>query len=251
MPADAHQPGQGFSAFEQLTAWAVPRLRALIGDEAMRAHADTLNRLLDDGGFKDLPQIEREKRVEEIIQVSSTAAVGMASLPLPFLDLPVLVGMVGAIGKVHGLDMTDRQLYSQVLATIGGGIMLRQLLRAIPFGGTLYAAQIYGATWALGRVAQTYCTTKTLPNPDDLQRLFEETLARKSAEHKARQEAAVTAALNRTPVPAGAQPGASTAKLAAPGDASRRMKELQALKDQQLITEDEYRAKRDQSLAGV
>jgi len=246
MSSDAGEPGRGFSAFERLTAWAVPRLRALMGDEAVKAHRDTVERLLG-GDFRDLPSEERARRVEEIIQVSASAAVGMASLPLPFLDLPVLVAMVGAIGKVHGLEIADRQLYTQVLATLGGGLMLRQLLRAVPFGGTVYVAQIYGATCALGRVAQTYCTEKKLPDAAELQRLFQETLARKAAEHLARQEAALKAAAAGSPdsrAPASGKVAGTKA-----GTAKDRLLELQRLKEHRLITEQEYQRKREQILA--
>jgi uncharacterized protein (DUF697 family) len=273
MSTDAGEPGRGFSPFERLTTWAVPRLRALLGHEAIHAHRDTLERLLG-GDFRDLQPEERARRVEEIIQVSASTAVGMASLPLPFLDLPILVGMVGAIGKVNGLDIADKQLYTQVLATLGGGLMARQLLRTVPFGGTVYAAQIYGATYALGRVAQTYCTEKKLPDAAELQRLFEETLAKKAAEHQARQEAALQAAGAKPQgggEAAGADAGGENAGATsavgtgaggtgaggtgaggtAAGTAKQRLLELQGLKEHGLVTEQEYQRKREQILAGL
>lgn len=267
MPADANEPGSGFSAFKQLKAWAAPRLRTLVANPAIQAHRDTVERLLG-GDVKRLPPEERARRVEEIIRVSASAAVGMASIPVPFLDLPILVGMVGAIGRVNGLAIADRQLYTQVLTTLGGGLILRQLLRAVPFGGTLYAAQIYGATYALGRVAQAYCTEKA-PDASELRRVFEETLAKKAAEHQARQDAGPKAAAARRDggADSGATaaggtdaggtaaggPVASGAVASGPGSrtAQQRLRELQGLKEQGLVTEQEYQRKREQILAAL
>jgi uncharacterized protein (DUF697 family) len=234
MSADEGERRGGLPGFGKLTAWVAPKLGRLLGGEGLKSYQDTLQRLLS-GDFKSLEPAERERRANDIIQASANATVGMAALPVPFLDLPVLVTMVGAIGKVYGLDIKDRQLYAQVLATLGGGLMLRQLLRAIPFGGTLYASQVYGATWALGRVAQRYSATRMVSAPDELHRLFDETLARKAAEHQAEQTSA---------------PGPQS-RHSAPKDTERRLMELQGLRERGLITDEEFAVKRGQILAGL
>ena len=165
MSADAGADRRGFLGFAELKAWAVPRLRALVDDSGLRAHQDTLDRLLS-GNFQDLTVEQRQQRIEEIIQVSAGAAVGMAAVPIPFLDLPVLMAMVGAIGRVHGLRQQDNKLWYQVLGTLGGGLALRQVLRMVPFGSQLYLSQIYGATYALGKAAVLICEGKSAPAAD-------------------------------------------------------------------------------------
>src|SRR5574341_78215 len=182
MPADDNASRRRFLAFADLKAWAVPRLRALVENSGLGQHRDTLDRLVA-GDFRDLTPAERSERVEEIIRVSAAAAVGMAAVPIPFLDLPVLMTMVCAIGRVHGVEQSDNRLWYQVLGTLGGGLVLRQVLRMVPFGGQLYAAQLYGATWALGRTAELICTSGAVPGAEELKKIFEETLRRKASEH--------------------------------------------------------------------
>jgi uncharacterized protein (DUF697 family) len=208
-----------------LKAWAVPRLRALVDNSGLLQHKDTLERLVA-GDFRDLTPAERSQRVEEIIGVSAGAAVGMAAVPIPFLDLPVLMTMVGAIGRVHGADQSDNRLWYQVLGVLGGGMVLRQVLRMVPFGGQLYAAQMYGATWALGRTAELICTNGAVPTAEDMKKIFEETLRRKADEH-----------------------GQKLRK--APGTSEARLRDLANLRDKNLITEAEYEKKRAEILASV
>jgi uncharacterized protein (DUF697 family) len=222
MSTDERESRRGFLAFADLKAWAVPRLRALVEDSGLREHQDTLDRLLS-GNFKDLTPEQRGKRIEEIIQVSATASVGMAAVPIPFLDLPILMAMVGAIGRVHGLSQQDNRLWYQVLGTLGGGLFLRQVLRVVPFGSALYASQIYGATWALGQVANQVCINGTPPSADALTQIFEDTLQRKSKEHQTRKQQ--------------------------PGNAEARLRELADLRQKGLISEEEFRQKRAEILA--
>ena len=203
----------------------MPRLRALMENPGLAQHKDTLDRLVA-GNFKDLSPEQRRERVEEIIRVSASAAVGMAAIPIPFLDLPVLMTMVGAIGRVHGIDPSENRLWYQVLGVLGGGLVLRQVLRMVPFGGQLYAAQMYGATWALGRTAELFCTNSTVPSTEDLKSIFEETLRRKAEEHEKKQS----------------QPHASP---------EQRLRDLANLREKKLITEAEFEKKRAEILASV
>ncbi|HUJ75519.1 MAG TPA: hypothetical protein VL359_11700, partial [bacterium] len=194
----------------------MPRMRNLLRNDRVQAHRDTLERLIG-GDFAELTPEQRQERVEDIIRVSASAAVATAALPIPFLDLPVLVAMVGAIGRVHGLEVADRQMYVQVLGTLGGGIFLRQVLRLVPFGEVVYASQIYGATWALGRVAHLYSSSDQTPSSDALQRIFEETLTSTTREHQFGKPA---------------------------GNAEQRLNELKSLRERNLISEQEYEDKR-------
>ncbi len=117
---------------------------------------NTLRRLVR-GDFDDLPDAERQERVFLVIGLCADAATGLAAMPVPFLELPVHAAMVGAIGKIHGHTPFDRKGLKRILASIGGGMALRQLTRLAPFFGRIpFAARVHGATWTLGLAAQTY-----------------------------------------------------------------------------------------------
>jgi uncharacterized protein (DUF697 family) len=229
MPKDENASRRRFLSFGDLKAWAVPRLRAIVEESGLQGHQDTLDRLLQ-GSFADLTPAARAERVEEIIRTSAMAAMGMASMPVPFLDIPVLVAMVSAIGRVHGLNQGDNKLYLQVVGTLGGGLAVRQILRMVPFGSQLYLSQIYGATWALGLTANHICATGGTPQPNQVRALFEETLRRKAEEHQKR---------------------AKTQPAKAPLGPEARLLELQGLREKNLISQDEYDRKRAEILAQV
>ena len=216
----------------------MPRLRALVDESGIRAHQDTLDRLLK-GNFADLSPEQKEQRVEEIIQVSAGTAVGMAAVPIPFLDLPVLIAMVGAIGRVYGLNQKDNKLWMQVLGALGGGAALRQVLRMVPFGNQLYLSQIYGATWALGKTAAMFCQRNAAPTAGQLKRIFEETLRRKAQEHQKRNGGS----------PAAAAPSVASSAAAARPSPEARLRQLAALWEKNLISQAEYDLKRAEILA--
>ncbi len=117
---------------------------------------NTLRRLLR-GDFDDLPDADRHERGLMVIGLCADAATALAAMPVPFLELPVHAAMVGAIGKIHGHAPFDKKGLKRIMASIGGGVALRQLTRLAPFGGQIpYAVRVHGTTWTLGLAAQNY-----------------------------------------------------------------------------------------------
>ncbi len=185
-------------------------------------YEDTLKRLVS-GDFSDLSPEEREKKTEQIIQASAVAAMAMAAVPLPLLEMPVLAAMVRAIGKVHGSQAEGKKVMLEIAAAVGGGLVLRQAMRFIPFvGGMANVSRIYGTTWALGRTAQFYFSGKRAPSAEDLRKVFQETVEAKVSEQEARM---------------------ASGKLAA------KLQTLEELRKKKLISEEEYLEKRSALLA--
>lgn len=191
------------------------------GGISLGDYDDTVRRLLR-GGFGDLSPQQREERVEQIIQAAAVASMTMGSVPIPFLEIPVLAAMVRAIGTVYGAERPGKKALWELMAALGGGLVLRQVLRMLPFGGLSQISRLYGATWALGRAAQVYFGGAPAAAEEDLREAFRETLESKTREQKSRLDAAGFAA---------------------------KVKALQGLRAQGLITEQEFNQKRGELLA--
>ncbi len=210
------------SRLGRLREWSQAHLRPLFREALLQDFDDTLRRLLR-GGFADLSDAERRERVEQISGLSALAAMAMAATPVPFLELPVQAAMVRAIARVHGHDKSGREALWELGAALGGGLVLRQVFRLLPLVGPLpFLSRIYGATYALGRVAHAFYCAGQAPQPEALRRLYEDTAraqAHAESEHLARSDVATTL---------------------------RTLKELHA---HALLSEGEYRRKRDEVLA--
>lgn len=188
----------------------------------LRAHEDTLRRLVT-GNFDDLSIEARRQRVEEIIRLSATAALGLAAAPVPFLEVPVQAAMVRSIAKVYGATASGRKVMLQLGAAMGGGLVLRQLLRLVPFAGSAsLMSRVYGATWALGRVAALYYEQEGGVSRESMRAEFDETMTAKQAESEQRLSAV---------------------------EFERRLGETRELRDKGLITDAEFATKRDELLA--
>lgn len=210
------------SRLGRLTDWGRTHLRPLLREALLQDFHDTLRRLLR-GGFADLSEIERRDRVEQIIGLSAMASMAMATTPVPFLELPVQAAMVRAIARVHGYDKSGRQVLLELGAALGGGLVLRQVFRLLPVVGPLpLLSRIYGATYALGRVAHVYYASGLEARPDELRQLFQETAAAHTVEE--------AEALRRS-------------------DVASTLRYLDELRARAVISEQEFRRKRDEVLA--
>ncbi len=148
---------------------------------------------------------------------------------MPLLELPVQAAMVGAVAKVHGVPGGGRKLLLQVGAALGGGLVIRQALRLIPVaGGISQMSRIYATTWALGQAANLYCERgaghQPAPDRETLRQAFADTLDRKERERTERMESA---------------------------GISEKLNELNALREQGKISEEEYQRRRQDLLAVV
>ena len=212
----------GLGRLRQFSGWSRSRIRALTRDPLMRDHEDTLRRLLR-GNFKGLSSAERSDKVEQIIGASAMAAMAMASAPVPFLELPVQMAMVRAIAKVHGVERPGAKVLWELAGALGGGLFFRQVMRLVPIFGPLpHLSRIYGATFALGRVASVYFSREGEREPEKLRRLFSETAAESTRQQSRRLQ---------------------------DGELESQLRYLDDLRARSVISDEEYRRKRDQLLA--
>jgi uncharacterized protein (DUF697 family) len=228
MRPDGHGDRGGFSRLgrlrERARDWSQAHLRPLLREALWQDFDDTLRRLLR-GDFADLSEGERRDRVEQVIGLSAMAAMAMAATPVPFLELPVQAAMVRAIARVHGHEKSGREVLWELGAALGGGIVLRQAFRLLPLVGPLpFLSRIYGATYALGRVAHVYYASEAAPQPEQLKQLFERT-ARSETLAESRR-------LDRD-------------------DVESTLRFLDELRARAVISEGEYRRKRDEVLAAI
>ncbi len=138
-----------------------------------------VKQVLDNFNFDVDPELSREDNVDEVIKSAALLAGAVAIEPIPFADIlvitPVQAKMVLHIGKIYGFDITPeraREIVQELGVTVAYGVAARQVMRglakmALPLiGGIITAPAVYGWTFALGRVAQSYFERKTLGLPD-------------------------------------------------------------------------------------
>jgi small GTP-binding protein len=116
---------------------------------------------------RELPKFRREA-AQKLIRTSTLLGLAAGLEPIPFIDIPVLLGiqirLVLRIAALYGerLDSNDAMLHArELIATMAGGLAMRllaeQAAKAVPFGGDFVAGAIAGAaTWSIGEVALEY-----------------------------------------------------------------------------------------------
>lgn len=184
------------------------------------------------GDFGDVDELTRAAAVRDVVQVASIASSAITIQPIPFLDVallaPVQIGMVQAIGRIHGYDL-DRKAVLEVLSTFGGTLLTQNILlsaaKLIPFVGWVISIPMsYALTHAMGEVADHYFKTGRGLSAARMRQMFEELFHRRKAEAQARQKKAG-------------------------GDLSERLSQLVAAFEAGLITEQEFQGKKEQILA--
>ncbi|WP_425147646.1 YcjF family protein [Deinococcus sp.] len=132
-----------------------------------------LKQVLDNFNFAVDPQKSVDENAEEVIRGAALLCGAIAVEPLPFADLllitPMQIKMVLHVGKIYGFEVTPeraREIVQELGVTVAYGIAARQVMRglaklALPLiGGLITAPAVYGWTYALGRLAQTYFENK-------------------------------------------------------------------------------------------
>lgn len=132
-----------------------------------------VKQVLDNFNFDVDPKLSREENVDEVIKSAALLSGAIAVEPIPFADVllitPVQVKMVLHVGKVYGFEITPEralEIVQELGATVAYGLAARQVMRgiakmAIPIiGGLITAPAVYGWTFALGRLAQSYFERK-------------------------------------------------------------------------------------------
>lgn len=141
-----------------------------------------VKQVLDNFNFDVNPEQSRDENAEEVIKSAALLAGAIAVEPIPFADIllitPVQAKMVLHVGKIYGFDITPEralEIARELGATIAYGLAARQVMRglaklALPvIGGLITAPAVYGWTYALGRVAQSYFERRVQGLPDSPQ----------------------------------------------------------------------------------
>ncbi|MBX2811331.1 MAG: DUF697 domain-containing protein [Myxococcales bacterium] len=134
--------------------------------------------------WSKVPDPEREATALEVIQMASYAAATAAVVPLPMVDiallLPVHTAMVMTVGHVHGRNVSDAEAKRVALElgavaglTLAGRAALSVLRKILlpGLGGVLAAPASFAVTYALGRAANAYFSDPELSR-EDLKKVF-------------------------------------------------------------------------------
>jgi uncharacterized protein (DUF697 family) len=193
---------------------------------------DTFARVMV-GNFEDATDAEKLAAVRDLTVGASVAAAAISIQPVPLLDVallaPIHIGLVQAIGQVHGHRL-DAKSVVEILATFGGSIVTRSVLgsaaKLLPvIGWAASASMAYAMTYAIGEVSHAYFASGRGISARELRSLFRSVYDAKRSEKAASAEA---------------QPSLRE-KLRQLGDAYAAG----------LLSEEEYRLKKEEILRGL
>jgi uncharacterized protein (DUF697 family) len=132
-------------------------------ERPMDGFHQTLMRVLE-GDFDDASDEEKDCAVRRLIQTGCAAATVVALQPVPALDIallmPIQVGMVQGIGRVHGYRL-DKKSVLEILRNVRTGLATQHATliaaKLVPAVGTLIAACVAnGLTYAVGTLGDHY-----------------------------------------------------------------------------------------------
>jgi uncharacterized protein (DUF697 family) len=195
-------------------------------------YLETVARVMH-GNFENATDAEKLAAVRDVTVGCSVAAAAVAVQPVPLLDVallaPVQIGMVQAIGQVHGHKL-DAKSVVEMLATFGGAIVTRSVLGAVVkvipvFGWAASASMAYAMTYALGEVSHCYFASGRGMSATELRSLF------RSVYDAKRSEKAHAAKANES--------------------LSDKLRQVTDAYESGLLTEEEYRKKKEEILAGL
>ncbi|MBB6099283.1 uncharacterized protein (DUF697 family) [Deinobacterium chartae] len=128
-----------------------------------------LKQILDNFNFKVNSAQTPEQNAEEVTRAAALLSAAVAVEPIPFADMvlitPIQMKMVMHIGLIYGFELSPsriRQLVAELGATFAYGMLARQVMRGVAkivapaVGGVLTAPMVYGWTFALGKLAESY-----------------------------------------------------------------------------------------------
>ncbi|MDY0093974.1 MAG: SHOCT domain-containing protein [Candidatus Vecturithrix sp.] len=170
------------------------------------------------GDFSQATQHERDTTVTKIIHASALTSAMISIIPVPLIETPIQITMVRGIGKVYEQEL-DEKVVLEIMSVIGGNVLLRQLMRLIPYVGfVMNVSRVYGTTWAIGSTAEYYFKHNREVEKEELMRIFKTVLKQKTQEKE--QD------LNEH-------------------HTEERLAELKKLFDKHLISQEEYEQKRE------
>ena len=180
-----------------------------------------IQRLFSDD-FEQATQKERDEMVVTIIHASAITSTAISIIPVSFIETPVQITMVRAIGRVYGQEL-DEKVILEIASVLGGNFLLRQLLKLIPYVGfVVNISRVYGTTWGIGAMAEYYFKHNREVEKEELMRVFKTVLKQKTKEKETDMQAKRV---------------------------EERLAELKALLDKQLITQAEYDKQREAILS--
>lgn len=155
----------------------------------MASYLETLRRVMD-GDYENASKEEKDAAVRDVIQVCSIAAAAVTIQPFPLLDTaliaPIQIGMVQAIGRIHGYRL-DKKSILEILGTFGASIVAQNVIMAaaklIPFAGWIITSSMaYALTWAIGEVSDHYFRNGRGVPEGELREMFKRVYEQKKAE---------------------------------------------------------------------
>jgi uncharacterized protein (DUF697 family) len=156
------------------------------------AAAGTFDRVLS-GEWGGASEEERASAVRDVVTVASVASAALAVQPIPLVDLailaPVHIGMVRAIGAIHGHRL-DAKAVLEMLSSLGASLLARAAVlsaaRLVPFVGWAVAVPMaYATTWSIGEVADHYFRSGRGLDAAGMRSMFERCYRDKKAEKEA------------------------------------------------------------------
>jgi uncharacterized protein (DUF697 family) len=152
-------------------------------------YLETIARVMH-GNYDGATDADKLAAVRDVTIVCSAAAAAVAVQPVPFLDVallaPIHIGMVQAIGQVHGYKL-DAKSVGEMLATFGGAIVTRSVLgsvvKMVPvLGWAASASMAYAMTYAIGEVSHCYFKSGRGLSSNELRSMFRSVYEAKRAE---------------------------------------------------------------------
>ncbi len=184
-------------------------------------YKDLIQRLVS-GDFSQVSQQERDNTITKIIHASAVTSTLVSIIPLPMIETPIQITMVRSIGMVYEQDL-DEKVVLEIMSVIGGNVLLRQLMRLIPYVGfVVNLSRVYGTTWGLGAAAEYYFKHDREVEKEELMRVFKSVLKQKTKEKEDEMTEQHT---------------------------EERLEELKKLLDKELISQEEFDKKREVIIA--
>jgi len=130
--------------------------------------------------------LEEQRSTSRILASSSLAATAGA-VPLPWIDIPVVMGiqleLIYRLAKLYDQPV-DRQTIAHVTGSLGGQVAIRSAVRGalkfIPWVGmAVNAASAFVATYATGKTWTWYflkVRSGSIPKPEEMQEIYKQQL---------------------------------------------------------------------------
>ncbi|MCS7022407.1 MAG: GTP-binding DUF697 domain-containing protein [Gemmataceae bacterium] len=181
VPIDLTRPEDGFP----VPNYGSDALRDALLHVLPEAYRQTLLRW--ETAREELRQLHQQEAIPVIVS-SSVLAATIGALPIPFADLPLLLGlhlhMARQLAQIYGQTLRLDN-YRELAGIFGVGLvtrqLTRQLTRLIPLVGSALGGSVaFASTYALGRALCYYFEAVKaghVPDAATLRRLYEQQLA--------------------------------------------------------------------------